>query len=683
MPGGAKILERLFHEERVDAGQYQQVIQYAHQAEQRVEDALVATGAMSEDDLLKYLANVYKTRFVSTRKLAKANIAAQTLRLVPRRVAEKLTVFPVLFEPRSHSLSIVVADPATEDVAKQVQLASGVRDVKVYIALPGSIRRAIRKHYDGQVDAFAGDAGQPAVLDVDERKDHFGYGFSGDEWPTGASSGAAPPEPAKRPATPVPPPGPTLSIDAPDIAASLRGAVAEPAAEAEPQSPSPSAVSPAPSTSSGPGWESYLETLNVMVALLEQNRGELRGHTSQVARGCRKMCERLGLPAEETSGILVAAYLHDLGKASTYHLTPLNVAQYEGHAVQARKTFQTPLRMLEAAGLPDETKRTLWHMYERVNGQGFPDRLSGKDIPRGARILAIAETYFDLTTHAKNPFRRKLSAKEACDALDQSRDDVFDGNLVDVWRRVVLGDDLKQRLLSKRSVVLLVDPDPEETTVLEMRLVDAGFDVVIARNASDARERLLQGDVDALITEVELTPDDGFQLVERIGAEFDAPVLFLTRRGDRTSVQRGFELGAADYLVKPASAEVVTAKTTQLLERERRREQGGGARGVTGSLTEMALPDVIQILANGRKSGRLTVVSKGRRGEIHFGEGAIYDARFGDLRGEEAFYQILVLTEGDFELDPTFRPQERAIHASTESLLLEGMRRWDESQVAR
>ena len=103
--------------------------------------------------------------------------------------------------------------------------------------------------------------------------------------------------------------------------------------------------------------------------------------------------------------------------------------------------------------------------------------------------------------------------------------------------------------------------------------------------------------------------------------------------------------------------------------------------GVSGSLTEMSLPDVIQILSNGRKGGRLHVSSGGKVGEIHFKEGQIHNARFGELAGEDAFYAILVLSEGDFSLDPSFTPTERVIHASSEGLLLEGMRRMDEGLI--
>jgi hypothetical protein len=94
----------------------------------------------------------------------------------------------------------------------------------------------------------------------------------------------------------------------------------------------------------------------------------------------------------------------------------------------------------------------------------------------------------------------------------------------------------------------------------------------------------------------------------------------------------------------------------------------------------MGLPDVIQILSNGRKTGRLEVTTGALRGELMFQHGAIHDARFGDLAGAEAVYEILTLTEGDFALEPDDTVVEDVIGIPTHHLLLEAMRRFDEER---
>jgi response regulator RpfG family c-di-GMP phosphodiesterase len=693
-PQGLRVLDRLLQDQRISREQYESAVMAAHRSGDRADEALLDTGIMREADLLKWIATTYKTRFVSTEKLARADIDRTTLERLPRRVAEKLLIFPILFDAKANSLSVVAAD-LEEDVAKNVQLATGVRDVKVYAGRPGAIRAAILKFYGGDAHAFSRlDAGGidytpgPAPLDPYERnggpdltRPDLGT-FRADSATGSGGHGGAPSgqlAPSRR-ATPAPlggrGAGIVLRLDAENDPRAARRITQAGAAE--------EAAARGGGVSGGIPPTDWLEMINVLVALLENGRAELRGHSSQVARMMRRVCERIGLPEREMTGILGAAYLHDVGKASNYHLTAMNVAEYEGHRLQAQKMHTAPLRLLESVKLPESCVATITHLYERFDGTGFPDRLSGKDIPIGARLLAIVETYADLVQNARNPFRKTLSAKEANDVLAAKKGSVFDPNLVDLFSAVVLGDDLRRRL-EGRARALIVDADPEDTTVLELRLVEHGYDTIIARNAADARKALESQDVDIVISEVDLTPHDGFTLLEQLRSlqkTASIPFIFLTRRSDRESVQRGFALGAVDYLVKPTSADVLVAKARQIIE-------GAAARGaptpsthkgVSGSLTEMALPDVVQILAHGRKSGQLRVSSKGQSGEVLFLDGQIHHATFGPTQGDDAFYKMLNLTSGEFALDPDVKPTTRTVNASVETLLLEGLRRLDEGK---
>jgi response regulator RpfG family c-di-GMP phosphodiesterase len=441
---------------------------------------------------------------------------------------------------------------------------------------------------------------------------------------------------------------------------------------------------PAPSlppTASPP----LIETLNVLVSLLENSRADLRGHSAMVARLTRKTCERIGLSALQTAAFTAAAYLHDLGKMGAYHLTALNVAEYEGHRIAAGKSGALPVQLMESVGLLPETTQAIASMYERYDGQGLPNGAAGKDIPLGARILAVADTYADLTQNPRNPYRKILRPFEACEVLLQYRGTVFDPNIVDIFRQSTTGEDMRAKLLSDRHEALIVDPDPEETTVLELRLIEQGFEVKIARTAAQAKKMLAENEIDAVVSEIDLdTPDAGLALRESLlksGKGKDITWVVLTGKTDRQAAQRAFDQGVDDFVLKPVSADIFAAKLRQLIERRAAKAGGGAGRGVNGSLTEMSLPDMIQILWHGRKTCALRITSGKSKGEIDFAEGQVVDARWDDLRGEDAFYKLLTLREGDFSLDPTYKPTTRSIEASPEALLLEGMRRLDEASV--
>src|SRR5262249_48467011 len=133
------------------------------------------------------------------------------------------------------------------------------------------------------------------------------------------------------------------------------------------------------------------------------------------------------------------------------------------------------------------------------------------------------------------------------------------------------------------------------------------------------------------------------------------PFLFVARASDAAAVDRAFSMGAQDYVVKPTTGDVLAGKLRRLGQQAPKASNDVNA-GVAGSLKDLALPDLVQILFHGRKSGRLSVKSQGRGGELHFQDGKIAHALIDSLQGEEAVYEMLGFAEGSFSLDPSFVP---------------------------
>lgn len=644
-PINLRLLDRLVADGLITAEQQEAAHNFVQRTGDRVEEALLEVNAIEETALLKWLAAQHRTRFVSTEKLAKADIDRVTLDKVPEKLAERDGIFPVLYDAAQGVLSVVTADPGNAPALHDLQLASGVKEVRAFVGRPRAVKAAINKAYHGDIHAFA-------VLD---RSAHEQFTSMLNVFERNLVS----------------------EESLANALATETGSRERVMSERELMQSGSSAV-----TSGGRAFtsDSYVETLNVLVTLLENSRADLRGHSAQVARLMRKVSERIGVSDIQRNAFTIAGYLHDLGKMSAYHLTALNVAEYDGHRTAALKLVRSPSRLLEAAHLPKYTVEAVEGMYERFDGQGFPNGVLGKDIPLGARLLAIADTYADLTQNPRNPYRKTLRPAQACEVLSKYKGSVFDPNLVDVFRLTVTGDDVRARLLANRHRVLIIDGDPEETTVLELRLIEQGFEVVQARTSDQALKLLERGDIELVISELDLSPHDGFAVLAEArkytwGKEL--PWLVLTGRTSRADAQRAFDSGAVDYLTKPVNADVLVTKLKQVLERA---GKGRGPRGVSGSLTEMGLPDIVQVLWHGRKTGSLKIRGEGAVGEIHFVNGAIFNALWGHHRGEEAFYAMLRLKEGDFAMDPGFVASQQVVSASPEALLLEGMRRMDEAE---
>jgi response regulator RpfG family c-di-GMP phosphodiesterase len=657
------VRERLLRPDIVDS-----VLGRAQRTGERVEEVVLELGLAGETEMLKALATHYKVYFISSEKLAKAEVGRAVVDMIPQRFAEKIGVCPVMFDAKTLTLSVATADPEDYEALREAQLASGARDVKGIYARPSAVKALIAKWYLGDTRAFAllerqAHAQQHSMMRG--YADGIDLSVSEDDPPVIAT----PPPRAepKREAPPPPRPPPPLPAKAQSVAA-----------PPVPPPPPPTAV-PAPSDGKKVSDASFVELLHVLVSLLENTRAELRGHSAEVARLVRRVGEKVGLDSGRCAMLVVSALIHDLGKMGQYHLTTLNCSEYDGHKNAAQKAWGLPARLLEPVHLPAEAIQIASRMYERYDGKGFPDGLGGKDIPLGTRILAICDTYADLTSNPRNPYRKTLVAQEACVAIAKHKETIFDPNLVDVFRNTVLGEEIAARLLN-RAQALLVDADPEETTVLELRMVEQGFVVKTARSVEQALKVLAEGTTDLVVSEIDLGVGDGLALIAEARKQpwgKDLPWVVYTRRQERLVAQKAFDMGVLDYVTKPASADLLVAKLKALLE-QRATASPRTTQGVSGSLREMGLPDMVQVLFHGRKTGKLQIRAQSGSGEIHFDAGNVVDALWNDARAEAAFYAMLKLTDGDFALDPSFRPTGRAINQSAEALLLEGMRRMDE-----
>jgi DNA-binding response OmpR family regulator len=329
-------------------------------------------------------------------------------------------------------------------------------------------------------------------------------------------------------------------------------------------------------------------------------------------------------------------------------------------------------------------------MYERMGGGGIPKGMEGKDIPMGARILAVVDVYADLTSNSNNAMGKLMSADEAVALLfDYSspregasdKPEIFDRHIIEVLAKSTGGERIVIDLLGDRHRVLIVDPDPEETMVLQLRLAEQGFDVHLARTLAEARTAIEARAYAVIVSEVDLDePGAGFELKKAVAKRTKGSSwMFLSTHGSRDTVRRAFQLGVDDFLNKPIATEIVVAKLTQMVERQATKV---GPRGVSGSLSEMGLTDLVQVLWHGRKTCALRVSQADRKGEIHFDKGRIVNAKWDDVVGEKAFFRILSIGEdGEFAVDPEFVPGKAVITHSPEALLLEGMRLLDEGIV--
>ena len=100
-----------------------------------------------------------------------------------------------------------------------------------------------------------------------------------------------------------------------------------------------------------------------------------------------------------------------------------------------------------------------------------------------------------------------------------------------------------------------------------------------------------------------------------------------------------------------------------------------------GSLSELSLPDVIQMVSVSGKTGVFSVARQDELGKIFLRDGQIVDAVVGALRGDNAVYEMAIWAEGDFTFNPGEETETVTIHLSNANLMMEAARRLDEWRV--
>jgi putative nucleotidyltransferase with HDIG domain len=157
------------------------------------------------------------------------------------------------------------------------------------------------------------------------------------------------------------------------------------------------------------------ETLRRLARLLEARDAYTHGHSQRVARHALRIARALHLPRADAAKIWTAATLHDIGKIRT----PREILSKPGRLTDAE--FDVIKRhpvdgaaMLGPMGDPEIVAIVRSH-HERLDGAGYPDGLAATDIPLGARIIAVADT-FDALTSTRS-YRSAASHKRALDIL--------------------------------------------------------------------------------------------------------------------------------------------------------------------------------------------------------------------------------------------------------------------------
>lgn len=159
-----------------------------------------------------------------------------------------------------------------------------------------------------------------------------------------------------------------------------------------------------------------------LVTALESKGGTGYGHSYRVAQYAMVIAKELGLSESLLESLQLGCLFHDAGK--------LLLAQ-KSSLEERSSLHQHPIlgeQLAKEMGLPADALGVIRHHHERWDGQGYPDRLQGEEIPLLARIASLADAYDHLTEPEKG--KPRLSRSEIDDLLRSEMGKAFDPDIV-------------------------------------------------------------------------------------------------------------------------------------------------------------------------------------------------------------------------------------------------------------
>ena len=624
-----KIGERLVEAGLVSAEAVESALQQQAITGRLLGECLIDLGLIEETPLLRFLAAQFETRFVTAEKMAKAKIAPEVLDKLPVRIAEQQAVLPLAVDSESQVISVVMAEPQDQKLLEEIKIVTKMEEVYAYVGIRSAVLAGVKKHYYGDPTAFAAleSGGGARALKADTA--NMGRAVEG-------STG----EPSRVGPTP-------MSVVLSDKSAISR--LSQTSGRINPTQLR-EALGAVRSTV---GENDYVETLNILVGLLEMPRKDFRGHSAQVARQSTAIARRMGLQPREVASVQIAAYLHDLGKKADKHFT---LTALEGNTelrAEAKRYLRAPVKLFETVHLSTQVNAVLAQVYEAYDGTGVPQGVKGDDIASGARIIAAVDDFLDLTRNPENPFSRLLTKQEALDHLRERAGKLYDPTVIDALETLQSGDLLRQRIECEGRQVVVADPDEGMRTDLQDALNKLGLVSQLVPKLDGVVEAVAANDADVICVGLSYGANDIIALTQFVRTRAETASMPIVVLGTPTEAAQKDKLttaGVTNFLPTPLEPEEAGSLIRSLYLDHI--EHGSPGRQVKGSFDELASTEIARLLGRGRKSGKLVVRNGNHEGHLMLEKGKVMFATWAGKSGEEAVKQLLGQSQADFAYDP-------------------------------
>jgi len=179
-------------------------------------------------------------------------------------------------------------------------------------------------------------------------------------------------------------------------------------------------------------YRGYIDTIGALLNALDARDGIASGHSKRVANYACAIGTAMNLAPESQRTLELAALLHDVGKIMISEQIlgkPGRLTDQETYII--RQHPEMGEKIVGEVEFLKETKPFIRHHHERFDGSGYPDHLSGENIPLGARIIFIAEVFDSI--RSESPYRHSRDLEEAIGEMERCAGTQFDPQILRIF----------------------------------------------------------------------------------------------------------------------------------------------------------------------------------------------------------------------------------------------------------
>ena len=636
-------------------------------------------------------------------ELGTREVPEEVLRKVPLKVVVEHLCFPFRFDAPSRTLNLAVVDPENPEAGLLAKQTAMARDVKLYVAVDSVLRNAIQVHYFGQPrheplaqivelpDLFAREPGPdrggpaPAAPPAKEKRQEVlmvtqalflksflvpiferdGYNLEVLAQPETVRDSLK-----ERP--------PDHVLVAGDMEAAFRKWIEE-GLVPSPDAPVTSFTSVSRSLLDNP--VPYPKMAASLVQALQKtaaqkwNGDEGEPPFALICQDVRELAQAFGMNRLAVDGLQIATLLLNPARQRPAGPEPAKGLDLGVDFLAGETESLIRARELDFPWDLDLCLRSFFRFVSGNPGTGNPE------LTLAANILAMAWFRHCVSRRSKAAPGELLETFKS--ALRDRARRPFSPEAVETY--IQLLDRHKHRLQPRSQKDIFVISDPNETSQsLSKHLRQQGYRTVEITDFSEALHLYERKQPDVIIMNYEQNPEQALALCQRVRRDAKTLLYAFTTENKPSLVLRLLGSGFNDIIVPPYNFAIVAIRISNSLAVLAHREGSvSGDQGFSATFQELPFVDLIQALTQSQRDVHVKIVRKNGEGAgIYLRNGQMTHARCGNIFGEEAVFQIIRWRDdGSFRLEPVEEFPAENLSAANDYLLLEGLRRFDESRM--